>query len=188
MINEKLYHSSRLTDGDFEYIKLLQNISHKTRKHEIEDLLSNGKYTPKTSFIMSLEWNLEGFFGLRQNDNEILIPTVDYEDLSKIQILDKIINQINSLTKENFKTIERIYKLKKLNIEYKDELISVDEICRKNYDYILYKGVSNPSDYYADIYFEYKRSSEIIKIEKKDSAIIESLKEEDLNQLISKYR
>ena len=188
MSNEKLYHSSRLTDGDLEYIKLLQNISHKTTKHEIEDLLSNGKYAPKTSFIMFLEWNLEGFFGVRQNDNEILIPTEDYDDLSKVQILDKIIDQIDSLSKENFGTIQRIYKLKKLNIEYNGKLISVNEICRKNYDYILYKGVSNPTEFYADIYFEYKRSSDIIKIKQKDSVIIEALKEEELNQIISKYR
>jgi len=188
MSNEKLYNSSRLTDGDIEYIKLLQNISPKTTKHEIEDLLLKGKYAPKTSFIIFLEWNLAGYYELRQDNNEVLIPTEDYDDLSKVQILDKIIDQIDSLTKENFRGIDRIYKLKKLNIEYNGELIGVNEVCRKNYDFILYKSISNPSEHYADIYFEYKRSSDIIKIKQQDSAIIESLKEEELDHIITKYR
>lgn len=190
MSDEKMYDASRFREKQIEYLKILQEGIHfNITREEIIDLLAKGDKCPKNSFILNLEMNIKGLFELNQNICFSLVPLKEYRDLTRHEILDKIIDSINALLREKFIHTKRMFEVKTFRVQYNDALIDVEEIYRNNKTYnLVFKSTNYRSEYYISKYYEFRRSSLIIKMNESDSALIPTFEMDRMEDLISNYR
>ena len=186
----KYYDSSTLLEWEIKYLKLLKEKinSNITRDEVIELLEEGGKAPRKTSFVINLEWNLKGLFELDQKLCTSIVPIKELRILTRQEILNMVMDSIDALLSDRFQHTKRIFEQKRFRVEHDGRLIDVEEMYRKNYDYIFYKATSYKSEYYVDIYYEHRRSSVLKKINEKDSELVPSLELDQIEELISRYQ
>lgn len=184
--------SKYLSEIDFEYLnKMRILLTNKADNNQIKSLIQKFQDKPKNGIIADIEFDINGYFEFDNNETTRRVVKPKYQNKNKSEIYELILNRINSIKIGAFELPEKVFEIKTIGIYYEEKLIRVNEIQRKNWEYILYKSsIDTLKKYYVE--FVYGTSggiyTRIKEINAEDSEKIELLSEEKIEQLIMKYK
>lgn len=184
--------SKYLSEIDFEYLnKIRALLTNKAENNQIKSLIKEYQYKPKNGITADIEFDINGYFELKNNETTLQVVKKKYQNKNKSEIYELILNRINSIKIGAFELPETVYEIKTIGIYYESKLIRVNEIQRKNWEYILYaSSIDSLKKYFVE--FVYGTSggvyTRIKEINLEDSETIKHLSVEKIEQLIMKYK
>jgi hypothetical protein len=173
-----------LSQSNCEYLKLLETLFVDNNKETINELLNRYIKEPKNGKIVGIENDIKGYYGIGNNSEIVKVVKKKHSNKNRAEICNLIMNNIKLAKEGNFQ--EEIYENKIIGIKFDGKIIDVEEIRRKDWEYILYAG--EDGNYYLDkICGRVGIYSKIFKIEETDKKIIENETGYKIEEMVGKY-
>lgn len=179
-----------MVDDEVKFLETIKKaIERNDTPEKIKQLLESRRKKRRSSIYSSIEFDIKGYFGFEQTEISQVVPKLKFRDLTKEEMKELLINRIKSVKETEFELPEIIFKVHVFRVKYEEELIDVEEVARRHWEFILYKSKYYRSEYYADIVFDGSATyNKLIKLKMKDSLKIPDMNDDEIQILMNKYR
>jgi hypothetical protein len=170
--------------SNYEYLEMLGKAFVENDKETIKELLNKYIKESKNGGIIGIENDVKGYYCIDNNNEIIKIVKEKYSNKSRKEIHGLIVNNIKSAKEQDFR--ENIYENKIIGIKFDDKIIAVEEIRRKDWEYILY--IDRDGNYYLDkMHGKVGLYTKICKIKEDDKKIIENGTGYEIEEMTGRY-
>ena len=178
-----------MLDGEPELLqRIVEVLREDSDRQVIRSLVDQRKHHSRSGTYESLVTDVRAFFELDQREDRSWVVTKMYSGRTRAAIRALLIERILAALAST-SVPDRLFEPKTLRVKYDDRLIDVEEVARRNWDYIIYRSINYSDAYYADVMYDGVFSySKLLKLDAEEIATVERFEEESTAKMIAEKR
>lgn len=156
----------------------------------IKSLIDSQLKARKSGIYSDIESDVSSFYELNQTLTSSWVLQPKFRGLLRSKIKEFLITRIQSIKVGDIDLPERLYKFETIRINFDGRLIDVEEIGRKEWDFILFKSKYYKNEYYVNMVFEKSFASwdKDLKLTESESKIVETGNRDEIIKILQLKR
>ncbi|WP_157975950.1 hypothetical protein [Lewinella sp. IMCC34191] len=178
-----------MLDGEPELLhRFVEALREGSDRQVISSLVDQKRKMPRSGTYDSLVTDVRAFFELDQREDRSWVVTKRFSGQTRAAIKELLIERILSAL-GSASVPDRLFEPKTWRVKFDDRLIDVEEVARRDWDYIIYKSINYSDAYYADVVYGGIASySKVLKLDAEEIAIVERFEERSTAKMIAAKR